>query len=167
VEKENFSEFLREFENVFSEDIVAGNCNLVEHVINVPDSLPIKQVPRRIPIYMREEVDKNIDEMKARGVIEESHSPWVSSAVLVRKKDGSLEFCVDFRKLNAVTIKDSYPLPRIDEILDQLAGNCWFSTLDLKSGYWQIKICPEDKEKTAFSIGKGLWQFTVNALWFV
>ncbi|KAM0724690.1 Retrovirus-related Pol polyprotein from transposon 17.6 [Formica fusca] len=110
---------------------------------------------------MRNEVDKVIEEMKSQGVIEESQSPWVSPVVLVRKKDGTIRFCVDFRKLNMVTIKDSYPLPRIDEILDQLAGNSWFSTLDLKSGYWQLKLRPEDKEKTAFSFGRGLWQFTV------
>src|SRR5580765_2349779 len=110
---------------------------------------------------MREEVDKILEDMSSQGVIEESQSPWVSPAVMVKKKDGSIRFCVDYRKLNEVTIKDSYPLPRIDDILDQLAGNSWFSTLDLKSGYWQIKIRPEDKEKTAFSIGKGLWQFTV------
>jgi len=83
----------------------------------------------------------------------------VSPAVLVKKKDGRLRFCVD-RKLNAVTVKNSYPLPRIDDLLDQLSGNAWF-TLDLKSSYWQIKIRPEDKEKTAFSVGNGLWQFTV------
>jgi len=69
--------------------------------------------------------------------------------------------CVDYRKLNAVTKKDSYPLPRIDDILDQLSGNSWFSTLDLKSGYWQVKINLKDEEKTAFSVGNGLWQFTV------
>lgn len=68
---------------------------------------------------------------------------------------------MDYQKLNEVTVKDSYPLPRIDDILDQLSGNSWFSTLDLKNGYWQLKIRPEDKEKTAFLIGRGLWQFTV------
>lgn len=68
---------------------------------------------------------------------------------------------MDYRKLNNVTVKDSYSLPRIDDILDQLSGNSWFSTLDLKSGYWQLKVRSEDKEKTAFSIGRGLWQFTV------
>ncbi|XP_029157922.1 transcription elongation factor SPT5-like, partial [Nylanderia fulva] len=91
-----------------------------EHNVNVRDSPPIKQVPRRIPIQMREEVDKILEDMSSRGVIEESHSPWVSPAVMVKKKDGSIRFCVDYRKLNEVTIKDSYPLPRIDDILDQL-----------------------------------------------
>ncbi|GBN98665.1 Retrovirus-related Pol polyprotein from transposon 297 [Araneus ventricosus] len=75
------------------------------------------------------------------------------------KKDGSTRFCVDYRKLNEITIKDSYPLPRIDDILDALNGSQWFSTLDLKSGYWQVEIQPEDKEKTAFTTGQGFWQF--------
>mgnify|MGYP002716422899 CR=1 FL=1 len=156
IEKAKFANFLNKFEDVFSENIVAGNCNIGMHVINVKDSLPIKQVPRRIPIQMRGEVNKIIEEMRAQGVIEESQGPWMSPAVLVRKKDGSIRFCVDYRKLNGVTEKDSYPLPRIDDILDQLSGNIWFSTLDLKSGYWQIKIQPEDREETAFSIGNGL-----------
>jgi len=85
----------------------------------------------------------------------------MSSAILVKKKDGTIRFCINFRKLNAVTKKDSYPLPRIDDIFDQLSDNVWYSTLDLKNGYWQIKIRPEDREKTAFSIGNGLWQFKV------
>lgn len=72
-----------------------------------------------------------------------------------------LRFCVDFRRLNAVTVKNSYPLPKIDDLLNQLSGNTWFSTLDLKSGYRQLKICPEDRKKIAFSIENGLWQFTV------
>lgn len=160
-QKKIFIDFLREFENVFTENIVAGNCDVVAHGINVKDSLPIKQIPRRVPLLLRKEVNEILEEMKRQGVIEESHSPWVSPAVLVRKKDGTIRFCVDYRKLNSVTVKDCFPLPRIDDILDQLSGNSWFTTLDLKSGYWQIKIREEDKEKTAFSIGNGLWQFTV------
>jgi len=160
-QKEIFAELLEEFEDVFSEQIVAGNCDIMKHEIKLSDSRPIKQAPRRIPIGKRAEVDEIIREMRCQGVIEESFSPWVSPAVLVRKKDGTLRFCIDYRKLNAVTIKDSYPLPRIDDLLDQLSGNAWFTTLDLKSGYWQIKIRSEDKEKTAFSVGNGLWQFTV------
>jgi hypothetical protein len=102
-----------------------------------------------------------LDDMQRHGVIEESDSPWSSPVVLTRKKNGELRFCVDYRKLNDVTKKDCFPLPRIDNTLDTLAGAKWFSTLDLKSGYWQVDIHPDDKEKTAFSTGQGLWQFTV------
>ncbi|GBM45471.1 Retrovirus-related Pol polyprotein from transposon 297 [Araneus ventricosus] len=80
---------------------------------------------------------------------------------LIQKKDVSTRFCVDYTKLNEITINDSYPLPRIDDTLDALKRSQWFSTLDLKSGYWQVEIQPEDKEKTAFTTGKGLWQFKV------
>ncbi|GFX69694.1 hypothetical protein TNCV_1770621 [Trichonephila clavipes] len=99
--------------------------------------------------------------MKNNDAIEPSSSPWASPIVLVRKKDGSTRFCADYRRLNDVTKKNSYPLPRIDDTLNTLAGYTWFSTLDLKSGYWQVEIHPDDKEKTAFTTGQGLWQFKV------
>ncbi len=99
--------------------------------------------------------------MAEQGVIEPSNSPWVSPVVLVRKKDGSTRFCVDYRKLNAITKKDSYPLPRVETGLHAFFGSSWFSTLDLKSGYWQVEMDESDKEKTAFSTGEGLWQFLV------
>ena len=88
-------------------------------------------------------------------------SLWAAPIELVRKKDGSTRFCVDYRKFNSVTRKNSYPLPRIDDTLRALSGATWFSSLDLKSGYWQVGMHPEDREKTAFTTGKGLWQFTV------
>ena len=99
--------------------------------------------------------------MGNRGVIRPSKSPWSSPVVLVGKKDGSTRFCVDFRKVNAVTRKDVYPLPRIDETLDTLGGARYFTTLDLESGYWQVPLKEDDMQKTAFSTHTGLWEFTV------
>jgi hypothetical protein len=94
---------------------------------------------------------------KRRGVIEDSDSPWSSPVVLVRKKNGEHRFCVDYRKLNDITRIDCFPLPRIGDTLDTLAGAKWFSTLDLRSGYWQVDVHADDREKTAFSTGQGLW----------
>jgi len=122
-QREQFAKFLNEFQDVFSEKIMARNCKTVEHSIEIEGSSPIKQARRRIPFHLRKEVDNLIEEMRQQGVIEESCSPWISPAVLVRKKYGSVRFCVDFRKLNAITKKDSYPIPRIDDMLNRLVGN--------------------------------------------
>jgi len=84
------------------------------------------------------------------GIIEPAASPWASNVVLVKKKDGSLRFCVDYRQLNSITIKDSYPLPLIDNCLNALAGSSWFSTLDLRSGYYNVPIAEQDLDKSAF-----------------
>ena len=99
------------------------------------------------------------DQMLQQGVIEPAHGPWSSLIVLVKKKDGSTRFCIDFQKLNDVTRKDAQPLPRIDDTLDALSGGCWFSTLDLASGYWQVEVHPDDREKTAFVTPFGMHQF--------
>ncbi|GBN26385.1 Retrovirus-related Pol polyprotein from transposon 297 [Araneus ventricosus] len=155
-------ELLEEFQNLFSaSDSDVSRCNMTQHRINTGNHPPIKQYPRRLPLAKKEEAERLVKEMVDNGIIEESSGPWASPIVLVKKKDGSTRFCVDYRKLNKITIKDSYPLPRIDDTLDALNGNQWFSTLDLKSGYWQVEIQPEDKEKTAFTTGQGLWQFKV------
>lgn len=95
------------------------------------------------------------------GVIEPSTSPWASPVVLCTKKDGSVRFCLDYRRLNSVTHKDSYPLPRIDDSLDALRGSKWFSTFDLQSGFWQVQMNNSDAEKTAFVTNGGLYQFRV------
>ena len=155
-------DLLYEFSDVFSESSHdLGRTDMVKHLINTGGAAPIRQPPRRLPLAKREEAIGAVNEMYKQGVIEPSASPWSSPVVLVKKKDGGVRFCVDYRKLNDVTHKDSYPLPRIDDSVEALSGAKWFSTLDLKSGYWQVELDEKDKEKTAFSIGTGLWQFTV------
>ena len=148
--------------DVFSaNDQDLGRTSVTEHCIDTGNSRPVKVSPRRIPIHKRQEVENTVTQLSEQGLIEPSTSPWSSALVLVRKKDGSLRCCVDYRLLNATTIKDSYPLPRIDDTLDALSGSKWFSTLDLKSGYHQVALAEADKPKTAFSAGNGLWQWRV------
>ena len=138
-----------------------GCTDLVKHHIDTGQAGPIRQPPRRLPLTKRQEADKAVQEMQGRDVIDPSASPWSSPIVLVRRKDGSTRFCVDYRKLNEVTHKDSYPLPRIDDTLEALWGAKYFSAVDLRSGYWQVQLDDSSKEKTAFSTGNGLWQFKV------
>ena len=152
-----------QFRSVFAaKGTILGKTHVVEHSINTGDAQPIKQPPRRLPLASRDHVNKLVQEMLDEGVIEPSKSPWASPVVLVPKKDGTTRFCIDYRKLNKVTKKDSYALPTVQALLDALEGSSWFCTLDLKSGYWQIKMKEEDKEKTAFAVDRqGLWQFKV------
>ena len=138
-----------------------GQTDLVSHRINTGNSAPIKQAARRLPLAKRAEAEKEVRQMLDRGIIEPSASPWSSPVVLVKKKDGSVRFCIDYRRLNCVTVKDSYPLPRIDDSLDCLGKAKWFSTLDLASGYWQVPLYPDDQEKTAFVTQSGLYHFKV------
>lgn len=133
--------------------------DLVQHQIDTGTASPIRLRPHRLPVAKRQAAEQKLQEMAAAGVIEPSSSPWAAPVVLVRKKDGDWRFCVDYRRLNAVTKADSYPLPRIDDALDKVAGSSWFSSLDLRSGYWQVELAPDAREKTAFTLGTGLWQF--------
>ena len=138
-----------------------GKTDKLYHHIDTGNSRPIRQPVRRIPPHRREEVKGLLNQMLERGVVEPSSSPWAPPVVLVQKRDGSTRFCVDYRKLNQVTRKDAYPLPRIDMTLDTLHGSLWFTTLDLLSGYWQVEMAKGDRDKTAFCTTEGLFQFKV------
>ena len=119
----------------------------------------MRQPVRRVPPHRREEVRTLMEEMLERGVVEASTSPWASPVVLVKKKDGSTRFCIDYRRLNDVTRKDAYPLPRIDATLDTLHGSQWFTTLDLLSGYWQVEMDEADKHRQLFALQRGFSNF--------
>ncbi|KAJ1094875.1 hypothetical protein NDU88_000055, partial [Pleurodeles waltl] len=106
-------------------------------------------------------IEEEIEKMIHLGVIEPLVSPWCSPVVLVPKPDGTVRFCIDFHQLNAISMFDTYPIPRVDDVLEKLGRAKYMSTLDLTKGYWQIPLFPEDKEKTAFSTQSGLYQFTV------
>jgi len=160
--KRKVKELLTKYASVFSKtDADIGRTGVIKHKIPTDNHRPIKQPPRRVPVHMNEEVDKYINDMMDKNVIQHSKSPCASGIVLVQKKDGTKRCCVDYRKLNEVTIKDAYPLPRVDESLDQLVGSKWFSTLDLNSGYWQVELDPIDRQKTAFATRRGLFEFKV------
>ena len=138
-----------------------GETNWTEMHINTADAVPKKQPVRRVPFAVRQEVAKQLAKMQEEGVIQPSNSPWASAIVLVRKKDGTLRICVDYRQLNSVTKLDTFPPPRIDDILDQLGNAKYFTTLDLAAGYWQIRVADDSIEKTAFISHGGLYEFRV------
>src|SRR5512140_115224 len=127
----------------------------------IPGTAPKSKRPYRMPVNELEELKKQIRELQEKGFIRPSSSPWGAPVLFVKKKDGSLRMCVDYRALNEVTIKNKYPLPRIDDLFDQLKGASVFSKIDLRSGYHQLRIREEDIPKTAFTTRYGLYEFTV------
>ena len=138
--------------DVFSQnDLDLGKCNILKHAIKVAYPQHFKERYRRIQPHLYDEVKNHLQEMFEVGAIRRSFSPWASE-VLVRKKDGGLRFCINLCKLNNRTIKDGYSLPRIEDTLDCLHGVVWFSTLDPKSGYWQVDLEEEAKPLTAFTM---------------
>jgi hypothetical protein len=129
--------------------------------INTGNERPIKSRPYRVHYALEQDVDEMIDRMLARGIISKSNSPWSAPIVIIKKKNGTNRFCVEYRKLNKVTIKDNYPVPLIEETLDSLKGLRFFTSLDLASGYWQVALDKKTKEKTAFCSRKGEFHFNV------
>ena len=162
-ERVKVADLLCRYADVFSkDDSDVGKTSLVSHSVPLlPDVKPIKQHARRLGPEKEKEVERQVSDLRRRGLIEPGTGAWSSPVVLVRKRDQSYRFCVDYRALNSVTSGDAYPLPRIDESLDALAGSSLFSTLDLLSGYWQIPLDADASEKSAFVTRSGLWQWKV------
>ena len=160
-EKEKLLALLELYMDVIGSDNDLGCTNVLHHNIDTGSASPVRQPVHRLSLPAKEEVKKLLAEMLQKNVISPSTSPWASPIVLVQKKDGSTRFCVDYRKVNSLTRKDAYPIPKIDETLDTLAGAKLFSTLDLRSGYWQVQVNPEHRDKTAFCTPEGLFEFNV------
>ena len=138
-----------------------GRTNILKHDINTGNNAPIaKQAYRSNPVK-KAFIENEIKDMEKRKIIRKSRSPWASPVVIVDKKDSTQRFCVDYRGLNKITKIDRYPLPHIDELLETFRTANWFTTLDLASGYWQVEMNEADKEKTAFIMYKGLYEFNV------
>ncbi|KAK7926034.1 hypothetical protein WMY93_008344 [Mugilogobius chulae] len=159
---ESLNNLLQKYSDVFSANSQdRGRTGLIKHHIRTGVALPIKQRAYRVTPDQRAEIQAQVDELLKADIIEESYSPWAAPVVLVRKKNGTWRFILDYRKLNSVTIKDSHPLPRVDDALDALSGSAWFSTMDLQHGYWQVELEDCDREKTAFTTGSGRYHFKV------
>ncbi|UYV64718.1 hypothetical protein LAZ67_3001747 [Cordylochernes scorpioides] len=158
-EQERLKQILAKYTDLFSSRL--GRTSLAKHQIHTEDAKPIKHKPYRVSAKERTIIKDQIDEMLEEGIIRQSSSPWSFPVILVKKRDGKYRFCVDYRKLNEVTVKDVYPIPRIDDVMDTLQGSKYFSAIDLKSGYWQVEIEERDKEKTAFTTAHGLYEFNV------
>ena len=153
---------LKEYHDIFSlEKRDMGHTNTTKHkiILKDPDTPPFKECFCKILPPQLDEVREHLKLMLDMGVIWPSNSPWCNAIVLVRKKDGSLCFGIDFRKLNSLTVKDSHPLPRICETLESLAGVAHYSTFDMNSGFWQVPMDEESKQYTAFPLGSmGLYE---------
>ena len=154
----DINQLVDRYSDIFAQGSQTGRTNIVTHAINTEDERPIKQRPHRLSPEETQMQREEVLKMLEAGVIVPSNT---SPVVLVNKKDGTKRFCVDYRKLNDVTKKDLYPLPRTEEVLDELGKAQWFSKLDLKSGYWQIVVDPADRQKTAFITRDGLFEFLV------
>ena len=145
---------LMEHHHIFSLDKNKIGCmDTVEHIIELMDDEPFKERFWLITPPLLEEVRGNLQDMLDGGAIRPSKSPWCNAIVLVRKKDGTLRFCIDFRKLNARTKKDLFPLPHMQETMESMVGAQFFSSMDLKSGFWQVRMSEKSRQYTAFTVG--------------
>ncbi|GJU64399.1 putative nucleotidyltransferase, ribonuclease H [Tanacetum coccineum] len=154
---------VREFEDVFPEDLsgLPPQRQVEFRIELVPGATPIAKSPYRLAPSEMQELSGQLQELQDKGFIRPSHSPWGAPVLFVKKKDGSLRMCIDYRELNKLTVKNRYPLPRIDDLFDQLQGSRFFSKIDLRSGYHQLRVHEDDIPKTAFRTRYGHFEFTV------
>ena len=161
-DKDKVVDLLVKYQDVFSSsEFDIGRTTWVKHSIETGEAPPIRQCLRRSSPEQREEVERQVQELLAKGLIQPSDSPWASPVVLVTKKDGSKRLCLDYRKVNEVSRHDAYPLPRIDDSLDALGNAKYFSTLDMASGYWQVEMDKDARSKSAFVTHSGLYEWNV------
>ena len=158
-ERGRIMELVSRYADVFS--TVPGRTNLTEHCIRTGDARPIRVRPYPIPHAYKKQVLDELVEMERLGIIRPSKSEWASPLVIVKKSDGSLRLCVDFRALNRVSQFDAYPMPKVEDIFDHVGSSKYISTLDLTKGYWQIPLAEGSICKTAFVAPGGLYEFTV------
>lgn len=153
---------IQEYKDIFATSFSEiGFTDFVQHSIITEDAVPIQSRPYKVSHKERQIIQNQIDEMLRYNIIRPSNSPWSSPVVLIKKKDNTFRFCVDYRKLNAVTKKDSYPIPLIPDLLSYLSGSKYFTSLDLLSGYFQIGVKEDHREKTCFVSPDGLYEFNV------
>ena len=161
LEQGKLFDILCQYSDVFAEhDLDLGCYSNIKHEINTENAAPTRLRMRRTPIHFQEEEEKHLKKLLDIGVIEPSNSEWAAAPVLIRKKDGSVRYAIDYRALNAVTVKDAFPLPLIEDCFDSLSGVQYLSGLDLASGYYQVEVADQDKQKTAFITRYGLYQHT-------
>ena len=154
---------VQKFNGLFTEDSKnPKQTHLVNHQIITEGALPVKARYRRVPAAWEDEIESQIQEMLNNGIIRPSSSPWNSPVILAKKKDGKMRFVCDFRSLNDVTKKDTYPLPHIRDIIDKMEGARYWSTLDAAGAYWSMPLNEADKEKTAFTVPRGKFEFNVT-----
>ncbi|KAL0828840.1 hypothetical protein ABMA28_003751 [Loxostege sticticalis] len=160
VEKQQLLDLLNNYRDCFAFDLSElGSTSAGEMKIILQDDLPVVYRPYRLAIKEKEKVREMVTELLDNDIIRPSTSPYASPIVLVRKKSGDIRMCIDYRALNKKTVKEKYPMPLIDDQIDTLAGNSFFTTLDLASGYYQVPIREDDKHKTAFVTPEGHYEF--------